>query len=54
MDGGVYLSEARSWSDSPGSTGDRITRQTMVAVFAPKGGGEEITSYKGIDLRRAH
>ena len=54
MDGGVYLSEARSWSDSPVSTGDRIARQTMVAVFAPRGGREEITSYKGIDIRWAH
>ena len=32
----------------------QICGQTMVAVFAPRGGGGEITSYKGIDLRWAH
>lgn len=43
MDGGSYMSEARSWSDSPPHATDG--GQDMPAAPTPRGG--DVTSYRG-------
>ena len=53
MDGGSYMSESRSWRDTPLYESDG--KQDMVAVFTliPLGEGE-IASYRGNYIRLAH
>ena len=56
MDRGIYMSEARSWSDTP--TVDN--GQDVAVVFAPGGWrwgawrGLGVTSYGGVDIRLAN
>ena len=51
MDKGSYLSEARSWSDTPFFAAE--SRQNRAAVFSP-GGGERLPVKRRIDYRLAH
>ena len=51
MDGEVYTSRARSWSNAPSCAPD--DGQDMVAVFAP-GGKERLLVTGGIEVRLVH
>ena len=50
MDGGAYMSEATSWSDTPPCVANG--EQDMAAVFAL--GEGYVVSYRGIHVRLAH
>ena len=49
--GGAYMSEARSWSDTPACVAD--SGQVMAAAFAPRGRGR-VPVIGRIDVRWAH
>ena len=51
IDEGSYMSEARSWSNTPPYAADR--GQDVAAVFAPRGRGR-LPVTEGIDIRLAH
>ena len=53
MDRGAYLSEARSWSNTPPCVTDDRRDTVLIAVFTPRGRGR-LPVIKGVDIKLAH